>query len=87
MIKQDFYMIRSDGQKLVISYSDNYLFLQNKNTGALYDYAIDLAESVHEYLEVLGTEIAEENRLIIIDPEEEVELSNDAIAEMLEEVM
>ena len=87
MIKKDFYMIRSDGQKLVISYSDNYLLLQNKATGAVYDYAIDLADSEHEYLEVLGTQIAEENRLIIIDPEEEVVLSNDEIVTMLEEVM
>lgn len=51
MIKVEFLKTRSDGVKLYKTYSDNGVFIKNKNTDELYDEAIDIEDSNNKYEE------------------------------------
>ncbi len=68
MIKVEFLKTRSDGVKLYKTYSDNGVFIKNKNTDELYDEAIDIEDSNNKY---------EETDINIENDGEEVQDGND----------
>ena len=68
MIKVEFLKTRSDGVKLYKTYSDNGVFIKNKNTDELYDEAIAIEDSNNKY---------EETDINIENDGEEVQDGND----------
>ena len=51
MLQRDFYMKREDGVDLYRTYSDIDMMIEQTDTGALYEEAIDVADSRHMYRE------------------------------------
>lgn len=51
MIKREFYKTRSDGVNLYKTYSDNNYRIKQKETGNIYDEAIDIENAPYTYEE------------------------------------
>ena len=51
MIKTEEYMTRSDGVKLIRTYSDAGFQIRQDQTGIVYDEAIDVENSGYTYIE------------------------------------
>lgn len=51
MIVKSFYKTRKDNVDLYISYSDNSMKIQQDQTGAIYDSAIDVETATYTYTE------------------------------------
>lgn len=60
MIKRDFYKTRKDGVNLYKTYSDNNYRIKQKETGNIYDEAIDVEDAPYTYEET-DMPIEEEN--------------------------
>lgn len=87
MIVREFYKQREDEIKLFRTYSDNGVMIQKEGTAELYIEAIDIEETHFSYIETLE-KIPEELLIeIVTSSNNELELTNDEIATMLEEVM
>ena len=69
MIKTDFYMTRPDGVNLYRTYSDAGLMIEQNETGALYEEAVDVEGAAFTYTETdvpIDEEITAEQALNIL---------------------
>lgn len=62
MIAKEFYKTRQDGIMLFRTYSDNGFCIIQKETGILYDEAVDVADADYHY---------EETNIKIVEDEED----------------
>jgi hypothetical protein len=51
MVKQDYYMTRNDGVRLIKTYSDSNKYIIQVETGIEYDVAIDVFPLKYTYIE------------------------------------
>ena len=51
MIRRVFYLTREDGVNLYRTYSDEGYYIKQKQTGIIYDEAIDVEEAKYTYVE------------------------------------
>ena len=51
MIKREYYLTREDGVNLYRNYSDEGFKIKQKQTGIIYDEAIDVEEAKYTYVE------------------------------------
>ena len=70
MIKKDFYKERNDGVKLYRTYSDENYKIQKVGTNEVYSEAIDVENSIFEYIET--NEKIEEEQMNELYVEEDI---------------
>ena len=86
MIIKEFYIQREDGINLIRTFSDEDFKIQKVGTLEIYEEAIDVENSVFDYIETAEkVEPVERSEELIEDGEQE--LSGEELATMLEEVL
>ena len=70
MVITEFYRVREDGINLYRTYSDQNLRIQQEQTGAIYDEAVDVENRGYTYIE---TDIPIQQLEEEIDPQEAVQ--------------
>lgn len=70
MVITEFYRVREDGVNLYRTYSDQNLRIQQEQTGAIYDEAVDVENRGYTYIE---TDIPIQQPEEEIDPQEAVQ--------------
>ena len=64
MIKKEYYKTRNDGVKLYRTYSDTGLTIKQKETGNIYEEAIDVENAPYTYEENLNIDLVEFNEIL-----------------------